>query len=282
MTDIAGKIAIVTGGASGIGRGIAEALIEEGATVVIADIEQGALDTTAAEIGATGVLVDVAKMESVEALRDTVLERFGRVDIVCLNAGVGPLARIAELTLKDWEWMLGVNLWGVIHGITAFLPVLKANADGGHIEVTGSVASFNSNAGLGSYAATKMAVRAIVDALAIELEQEGSNVHVTLLAPGTVSTNIGTSSRNRPSALAGALADVDISEDFAKDMRFIRPITAGRITVRSIKNNDRYSQTHPDWWPMVEASQKLVEESFRKYPVMEDEGPQAGEQGAKS
>lgn len=282
MTDVNGKVAIVTGGASGIGRGIAEALIESGATVVIADIEQSALDAAAAEIGATGVLVDVASMESVEALRDAVLAQFGRVDIVCLNAGVGPLARIADLTLKDWEWMLGVNLWGVIHGITAFLPILKANPDGGHIEVTGSVASFNSNAGLGSYAATKMAVRAIVDALAIELEEEGSNVHVTLLAPGTVSTNIGTSSRNRPSALAGALADVDISEDFAKDMRFIRPITAGRITVRSIENNDRYSQTHPDWWPMVEASQKLVEESFHKYPVMEDEGPRSGEQGAKA
>jgi len=280
MTEVAGKVAVVTGGASGIGRGIAEALIEEGASVVIADIEQAALDATAAEIGATGVLVDVTKMESVEALRDAVLAQFGRVDIVCLNAGVGPLARIADLTLKDWEWMLGVNLWGVIHGITAFLPVLKSNETGGHIEVTGSIASFSSNSGLGSYAATKMAVRGIVDALAIELAEEESNVHVTLLAPGTVSTNIGTSSRNRPDVLKGALADVDISEGVAKEMRFIRPITAGRIAVRSIKHNDLYSQTHPDWWPIVEASAKRVEESFHQYPIMEDEGPRPGEQGA--
>ena len=270
MTQIAGKVAVVTGGASGIGRGIAEALIEQGATVVIADIEQSALDRAAAELGATGVLVDVSKAESVEALKDSVLERFGRVDIVCLNAGVGPLGRIADLTLKDWDWILGVNLWGVIHGITAFLPVLKANADGGHIEVTGSVASFASNVGLGSYAATKMAVRGIVDALALELEEEDSKVHVTLLAPGTVSTNIANSSRNRPAGLEGGLADVDISEGVAKEMRFIRPITAGRITVRSIKNDDLYCQTHPDWWPVVGGWADRVKESFDKYPIMED------------
>jgi len=282
MTNVNGKVAIVTGGASGIGRGIAEALIEHGATVVIADIEQGALDATSAEIGATPFRTDVTKPESVEALKDFVLERFGRVDIVCLNAGIGPLAKIADLTLKDWEWILGVNLWGVIHGISTFLPILKANEDGGHIEVTGSVASFASNAGLGSYAATKMAVRGIVDALSIELAQEDSKVHVTLLAPGTVSTNIGTSSRNRPDGLAGALADVDISKGDMSGARFIRPITAGRITVRSIENNDLYCQTHPDWYPLVEEWADKVKASFDRYPVMEDEGPRPGEQGARA
>ncbi|OJX64465.1 MAG: hypothetical protein BGO95_08270 [Micrococcales bacterium 73-13] len=276
---MSGKVAVVTGGASGIGRGIAEALVEKGATVVIADIEQGALDATAAEIGATPALVDVSKAASVEALRDLVLERFGRVDIVCLNAGIGPLSRVADLTLADWDWILGVNLWGVIHGITTFLPILRANPDGGHIEVTGSIASFASNVGLGSYAATKMAVRGIVDALALELAEEDSKVHVTLLAPGTVSTNIGTSSRNRPAGLAGGLSDVDISQGVASDMRFIRPITAGRITVRSIENDDLYCQTHPDWWPIVAASAERVRASFEQYPVMEDEGPRPGEQG---
>ena len=250
MTVVSGKVAVVTGGASGIGRGIAEALVEKGATVVIADIEQGALDATAAEIGATPALVDVSKAASVEALRDLVLERFGRVDIVCLNAGIGPLSRVADLTLADWDWILGVNLWGVIHGITTFLPILRANPDGGHIEVTGSIASFASNVGLGSYAATKMAVRGIVDALALELAEEDSKVHVTLLAPGTVSTNIGTSSRNRPAGLAGGLSDVDISQGVASDRRFIRPITALPKLERPLWRGASVAESHQSWVPL--------------------------------
>lgn len=270
MTDIAGKVAVVTGGASGIGRGIAEALIEEGATVVIADIEPSVLEAAAAEIGATGIVVDVTKMASVEALRDAVLAQFGRVDILVNNAGVGPFARIKNLTLADWEWVLSVNLWGVVHGVTAFLPVLEANPDGGHILNTGSVASFNSAPNGGAYNASKFAVAAITDTLAIELEEDGSKVHVTLLAPGTVSTNIGTSSRNRPAELKGGLEDVDISQGVAKDMRFIEPITAGRIAVRAIKHNDLYAATHPDWWGIVEARQAKVKEDWLKYPIMED------------
>jgi len=270
MTEIAGKVAVVTGGASGIGRGIAQALIEEGATVVIADIERDALDAAAAAIGATGVLVDVTRIESVEALRDAVLAQFGRVDIVVNNAGVGPFARIKDLTLKDWEWVLSVNLWGVVHGVSAFLPVLEANPDGGHILNTGSVASFNSAPSGGTYNAAKHAVAAITDTLALELEEDGSKVHVTLLAPGTVSTNIATSSRNRPPGLEGGLQDIDISEGVAKDMRWITPLTAGRIAVRAIKHNDLYAATHPDWWPIIEARQAKVKEDWLKYPIMED------------
>lgn len=278
MTDIAGKVAVVTGGASGIGRGIAEALIEEGATVVIADIERGALDAAVKELRSLseaesrveGHIVDVTKIESVEALRDAVLAQFGRVDIVVNNAGVGPFARIKDLTLTDWEWVLSVNLWGVVHGITAFLPVLEANPDGGHILNTGSVASFSAAPNGGTYNASKFAVAAITDTLALELDEDGSKVHVTLLAPGTVSTNIGTSSRNRPAGLEGGLEDVDISEGVAKDMRFIRPITAGRIAVRAIKNNDLYAATHPDWWHLVEARQARVKDDWLKYPILED------------
>lgn len=270
MTDIAGRVAVVTGGASGIGRGIAEALIEEGATVVIADIEQGALDATAEAIGATAFRVDVTKAESVEALRDFVLERFGRVDIVVNNAGVGPFAKIKDLTLQDWEWVLSVNLWGVIHGIQTFLPVLEANPDGGHILNTGSVASFASAPTGGIYNASKYAVAAITDTLALELEQDGSKVHVTLLAPGTVSTNIANSSRNRPAALAGGLQDIDISTGVMKDARFITPLTAGRIAVRAIQANDLYAATHPDWWHIVESRQSKVREGWLKYPVLEE------------
>ncbi len=279
MTDIQGKVAVVTGGASGIGRGIAAALIEEGATVVIADIQQDVLDATAAEIGATPFRVDVTDPASVEALKDFILETFGRVDIVVNNAGVGPLAKIKHLTLKDWQWMLSVNLWGVIHGVTTFLPVLQANPEGGHIMNTGSVASYASMAGGATYNVTKHGIAALTETLDLELREENSKVHVSILAPGTVSTNIGKSSRNRPAGLEGGLRDVDISQGEAQGERFIRPITAGRIVARGIRNNDLVIATHPDWWHIVETRQERVKADWLKYPVLEDEGPRAGEQG---
>lgn len=270
MTSIAGRIAVVTGGASGIGRGIAEALLEQGATVVIADIEQGALDATASEIGATGVVVDVSKADSVQALADFVLERFGRVDIVCLNAGVGPSGLIKDLTLADWEWILGVNLWGVIHGVTTFLPLLEANGDGGHIEITGSNAGFIAQPTIGSYSVTKFGVLGLAEVLADELAESGSKVRVTYLAPGMVRTNIGTSARNRPTGLAGALHDADISKVINKDVRWINPITAGRIVTRAIENNDLYAPTHPDIVGPIKERHARIIAAHEKYPIMED------------
>ncbi len=270
MTDIAGRIAVVTGGASGIGRGIAEALIEDGATVVVADIEQGALDATAAEIGAIAFRADVSKAESVEALKDFVLDRFGRVDIVCLNAGVGPSGWIRDLTVEDWEWILGVNLWGVIHGVRSFLPALEANPDGGHIEITGSNAGLIAQKSIGSYSVTKYAVLGLAEVLSLELAEAGSKVRVTYLAPGMVRTNIGSSSRNRPGGLEGALHDADISRVINQDVRRIDAITAGRIAVRAIANDDLYAPTHPDLLPPIAARHARIAAAHEKYPIMDD------------
>jgi NAD(P)-dependent dehydrogenase (short-subunit alcohol dehydrogenase family) len=270
VTSITGKVAIVTGGASGIGRGIAEALIEQGATVVIADIEQGALERTAAEIAATGHRTDVSDAASVEALKDAVLAAHGRVDIVCLNAGVGPAGAIRDLTTKDWEWILGVNLWGVIHGITTFLPVLEANADGGHFEITGSNAGFIAQPVIGSYSATKYAVLGLAEALAIELEEAGSKVHVTYLAPGMVRTNIGNSARNRPAGLEGALHDEDISLTINQDVRWIDPIIAGRVVARAIEHDDLYAPTHPDLVGPIKERHARIEVAHAKYPILEN------------
>jgi NAD(P)-dependent dehydrogenase (short-subunit alcohol dehydrogenase family) len=125
FTDL---VCVVTGGASGIGRGIAEALLREGARVVIADIEVGPLNETATQIGAMPVVTDVSKRESVQALADQVLAEFGRIDIVVNNAGVGHLAPFAELTAEDFAWVLNVNLWGVIHGMSVFVPIVSKNS----------------------------------------------------------------------------------------------------------------------------------------------------------
>ncbi len=268
FADLEGKVAVVTGGASGIGRGIAEALKAEGAELVIADIEDGALQRTAKELGATGIQTDVSDAESVGALATEVVERFGTAHVLVNNAGIGPMGRIADLSLDDWKWMVGVNLWGVIHGIHAFLPILKGNEDGGHIVNTSSMAGLVGMPGLGSYTLTKYGVLGLTEVLAQELEEDGSKVGATVLCPGTIHTNIGTSSRNRPDGNAGGLHDVDISQEGSEvDMSGVRwmiPIEVGAIVVDCIKTGELYALTHPDWWDMVEPRFVAIASAFGK------------------
>jgi NAD(P)-dependent dehydrogenase (short-subunit alcohol dehydrogenase family) len=268
FADLEGKVAVVTGGASGIGKGIAEALKNEGAELVIADIEDGALQATAEELGATGIQTDVSSAESVGALATEVVERFGTAHVLVNNAGIGPMGRIADLTLDDWKWMVGVNLWGVIHGIHAFLPILKGNEEGGHIVNTSSMAGLVGMPGLGSYTLTKYGVLGLTEVLAKELEEDGSKVGATVLCPGTIHTNIGTSSRNRPGDDAGGLHDVDISQEGSEvDMSGVRwmiPIEVGTIVVDCIKSGELYALTHPDWWDMVEPRFVAIASAFGK------------------
>ena len=261
----AGKVAVVTGGASGIGKGIAAALAAEGARVVIADIQRDALAATAAEIGADGIVTDVSDPASVDALAAAVLDRFGAVHVVCNNAGIGPLAPVADLTLDDWRWMLGVNLWGVIHGVHTFLPLLKRNRDGGHIVNTASMAGLAAGPRLGAYAAAKYGVVGLTEVLAAELAADNSRVGVSVLCPGTVHTNIGTSSRNRPAGLPEAgFKDIDIELEDNPRYRWIYPVDAGAVVVRAIKRGDLYALTHPDWYPMVAGRHEAIAEAFRE------------------
>ncbi|WP_426516803.1 SDR family oxidoreductase [Diaminobutyricibacter sp. McL0618] len=267
MTEIAGTIAIVTGGASGIGRGIAEQLIAEGATVTIADIDGDRAHTVAAEIGATGVALDVTNASHVQALADSVVAIHGKIDIVVNNAGVGPDGRIADLTLDDWRWIMDVNFFGVVNGIHAFLPALRSNPHGGHIVNTASMAVFLPLEGLGPYVASKLGVLGMSEVLAMELASEGSQVEVTVLAPGPVRTNIRESLKHRPAGQVGNLADVDLeASEAASGLRWIDPREAGRIVTRAIRNNDFLAITHPEWWPMVAEHESATEAAFAKYP----------------
>jgi NAD(P)-dependent dehydrogenase (short-subunit alcohol dehydrogenase family) len=268
FADLEGTVAVVTGGASGIGKGIAEALKNEGVELVIADIEDGALQATADELGATGIQTDVSSAESVGALATEVVERFGTAHVVVLNAGIGPMGRIADLTLDDWKWMVGVNLWGVIHGVHSFLPIVKGNEEGGHFVVTSSMAGLVGMPNLGSYTLTKYGVLGLTEVLAAELAEEGSNVGATVLCPGTIHTNIGTSSRNRPKDQEGNLSDVDISQEGAdvdmSGVRWMIPLEVGAIVVDAIKRGDLYALTHPDWWDMVEPRFQNIAGAFGK------------------
>jgi NAD(P)-dependent dehydrogenase (short-subunit alcohol dehydrogenase family) len=265
LPDLSGKTAVVTGGASGIGKGIATCLAAEGMRVVIADVEDDALRAAAAETGAVPVRTDVSDLSSVQALAADVTDRFGTVHVVCNNAGIGPMAPVAELTMDDWQWMIGVNLYGVIHGVHTFLPILEANPDGGHIVNTASMAGLVAPPRLGAYSVTKYGVVALTEVLAAELAGAGSKVGVSVLCPGTVRTNIQTSSRNRPSRLAsGGLKDVDISLEDNPAHRWISPREAGAVVVRAIKRGDLYALTHPDWYAQVERRHEAIAAAFRQ------------------
>ena len=252
VDDVRGKVAVVTGGASGIGKAMATRLAAEGMHVVIADIEAPVLEATADELGVMGVRTDVADADSVLALRDAVLDRFGAVHVVCNNAGVGGGGQIKDLTLKDWKWVIDVSLWGVIHGIHTFLPQLLANEDGGHIVNTASVAGLVSSPGLGPYNAAKYGVVAISETLALELAAEGSKVGVSVLCPGLVRTNIFTSQRNRPQDLrnetkktSARSANQDIAD--ALLARGIDPSVAADRVFDAIRSGRLYVLTHPEY-----------------------------------
>jgi NAD(P)-dependent dehydrogenase (short-subunit alcohol dehydrogenase family) len=199
-----GQVAVVTGGASGIGFALARRFAREGLAVVLADIERGALDRAVAELRAEGVqahghTTDVRDPESMEALAHEVWKRDGRVDVLCNNAGVATFGRIADQTLSDWEWVLGVNFWGVLHGIRAFLPKLQAAGRPAHIVNTASLAGLANGPLFAPYFVSKHAVVSLSECLQLELVAESSPIGVSVLCPGFVRTSIMDSSRNRES-----------------------------------------------------------------------------------
>ena len=195
--SLKGKRVVITGGASGIGLALAERCLDEGMQVVIGDYEAAALAESAARLGVLGVRTDVRRPESVEALATAAMERFGAVHLVCNNAGVSVMTGISALTADDWRWIFDVNVFGVVNGVTAFLPQLKTNPDGGHVLNTVSLSGLYTVRAQAAYAASKAAVLSFCETLRLELEAEGGKVGVTALCPGPVSTNIRTSIRNR-------------------------------------------------------------------------------------
>ena len=202
MEDLQGKVAVITGGASGIGRAVAEKAAAEGMKIVIADIEEGPLKEAEGELTgqgaeAIGVVTDVSDAASVRELRDRALERFGAVHLVHNNAGIGTGGPIWDFSEEDWRWIIGVNQWGVIHGIATFVPLLMEQGEG-HVVNTASIAGLTTTAFLGPYHTTKFAAVAMSEVLSKDLQMAGSPVGVSVLCPGFVQTRIAESDRNRP------------------------------------------------------------------------------------
>jgi len=260
MTRLRGAVAAITGGASGIGLAIAERLVAQGARVALADIDAAGLDSAAVAIGALPVVVDVADRASVDAFADRVVAEFGRVDLLVGNAGVASVGALAGMTDADWDWLLGVNLYGTAHVVTAFLPHLRR--PGGHILLTGSMAGLSPDPGMGGYGVTKFAITAYAEVLAEELAADG--IQVTLLAPGPVRTRLGSSSRNRPDGSAGGLRDVDLSAGDGGGLRWIDPEEVAGAALRAVAANRRYAITHPDWLEVVERRHRRIEDAFKQ------------------
>jgi len=201
------RVAVVTGAASGIGLALAERFVAEGMKVVMADIEAGALATASDRLRRQGASVlatrvDVSRPEDVERLADETYDAFGATHVVCNNAGVAVIGAVHEHTLADWQWVINVNLWGVIHGVHAFLPRMLAGGDEGHFVNTASMAGLTTAPFMSVYDVTKHGVVALSESMYKELAVTGAPIGVSVVCPGLIDTNIMRSSRNRPESLA--------------------------------------------------------------------------------
>lgn len=272
--DFTGTTAVVTGGASGIGRGIAEAFLSEGANVVIADRETEALERTAAELGVLGVQTDVTDPDSVEALGQRVLDEYGEVHVVCNNAGVGPFGSFADMTLDDWRFVLDVNLWGVIHGITTFLPLLARNSDWGHIVNTSSMSVFITPPDTAAYVASKAAVLALTEALNAELLRDESRVGATAVMPGAVRTNIKHSLRTRTASGPTGLRNVDLAAS-GRAFEWLEPIDVGRMIVDSVRENRPYLFTNSSEMPHVDRRTDALKQGVSRLAPSPSASPSA-------
>ncbi|OGK91561.1 MAG: hypothetical protein A2W08_14960 [Candidatus Rokubacteria bacterium RBG_16_73_20] len=245
--ELKGRTAVVTGGGSGIGRALAHAFAREGMRVALADVDEAGMAEVAGAIRAEGgealaVPTDVADLASVQALADRAFAAFGRVHVLCNNAGVATSGGIEQATHRDWQWVLGVNLWGVIHGLEAFLPRMIAQKEPAHIVNTASMAGLIASQGLGVYNTSKYAVVGLSETLAKDLRPYG--IGVSVLCPMGVSTRIGESERNRPAALANptptAAAPVELIG------RFLAPEAVAGMVLDAIRANRPYVITHDE------------------------------------
>ena len=248
LTSLKDRIAVVTGGASGIGRALALLFAREGANVVVADLDEGGMAETVAGViqaGRRGLAVktDVSHLADVQALADRAFAELGAVHVVCNNAGVALWGGLESVSHQDWEWAMGVNLWGVIHGVEAFVPRMVAQKQPGHVVNTASMAGLIASQGLGVYNTTKYAVVGLSETLQKDLR--GHDIGVSVLCPMGVNTRIRQSERNRPATLRNATA---AREGTAVELigRYLPPEHVAERVLRAIYANRLYVITHEE------------------------------------
>lgn len=266
MNELQGRVAVVTGAASGIGRALAEAFALEGMKVVLADIEDNALSITAAELDSNGVEVltvrtDVSKYDEVNNLAQKTLDAFGAVHILCNNAGVIDMVDrpIWETPIDSLEWLMGVNVWGVIYGIHVFTPIMLSQAPADcHIVNTASIAGLLSGGDYGLYNATKHAVVSISETAHLALAQQNANLKVSVLCPGFVHTRFVEAERNQPSNLSdSSAADAAQKKDRIEAMQKVlqegmAPMEIAQFTLKAIREEKLYVLSHPEFTPGIQ------------------------------
>lgn len=270
MDEVRGKVGVITGGASGIGLATAKRFAREGMHMVLADIEQRALDRAVPEVAALGVDVigvrtDVGDRASVEALADAAFARFGKVHLVFNNAGVAVSGLIQDMTHEDWEWLMRVNLWGVIHGVESFTKRMIDQGEGGHILATASFAGLVPNSGLGVYCVTKYGVVALMECLYRDVSAYG--IGVSVLCPMRVQTNIDDSGRNRPPELAESGAPRRLAPE--------EPIPAGGLAgntltadgvadqvFEAVRKGELYILPHPESRGFIQRRFQRIDRAF--------------------
>jgi NAD(P)-dependent dehydrogenase (short-subunit alcohol dehydrogenase family) len=256
MRELRGRTAFVTGGASGIGLAMAKAFLEADMQVMVADIEQSALDSALQALSGfgrrvRGVACDVADPDSVERAAKQSFAAFGHVHVVCNNAGVAAGGGIDRISVDSWRWVVDVNLMGVVHGVRSFLPPMREHGEGGHFVNTASMAGMINGMGFSPYAATKFAVVAMSEGLAMQLKPLG--IGVSVLCPEYVRTRIGESGRNRPDRYGKAPALDPASPAAALVAEIARKLEAGldpdevaRRVLHAIRHEELYIFTHPN------------------------------------
>jgi NAD(P)-dependent dehydrogenase (short-subunit alcohol dehydrogenase family) len=253
MKDVAGKVAFITGGGSGIGLGMAQVFMRAGMKVVIADIRQEFLDQAMARLGSASgsvhaVRLDVTDRAAMARAADEAERVFGKVHVVCNNAGVNFFAPIDECTYQDWDWLLSVNLGGVVNGVQTFVPRIKAHGEGGHIVNTGSMASFIAGPSAGIYTTSKFAVRGMTESLRWTLAPVG--IGVSLLCPGLVNTQIHHSVDIRPAALSQDTGQQDptfMTRLAELQLVGMDPVEVAEKVLLGIRNNDLFIFPHPEF-----------------------------------
>ena len=260
IRDFEGKVAVVTGAASGIGQAMAARFAQEGMKVVLADVEEEALETAVTalrqqEYDVHGVVTDVSKADSVDNLARETLDRYGTVHLVCNNAGVGGARapRIWDATLNDWEWAMGVNLWGVIYGVRSFVPIMLEQGEEGHVVNTASVAGLVQ--GNRVYSVTKHAVVALSEALYEGLTLENAKVGASVLCPGLFFTNLSNAERNRPENLkndpqeeaGGRSPQIAARAQKLMQDTALPPEDAAEMVLQAVKDDQFYIVTHTDY-----------------------------------
>jgi len=268
--DISGKAAVVTGAASGIGLGIATALAEAGANVVMADIQKDAVEQAAHELSGTNkrvmpVRIDVTQERSVIDALAEAERNFGKLHIACNNAGV-PMhgTRMMDVPSSDWEFVIGVNIWGIIHGIRHFVPAILKHGEEGHIVNTASVAGFQNRHGTnqGPYSMSKYAALSLTEAL--EHELEGTNVGVTVLCPGPINTNIARGARNRPDHMGGPQVRANDEAVLAERLATtgLDPKKVGERVVDAIRTKTFYAFVSAVPADVIKARHRRIEEAM--------------------